>query len=147
MAGTPLSAAWGLACLGAGFRWGTLALADLEVATRLVGSTLTSGGPVVRAGMAAALVGALAGEAQVGGFRSRMWGERAASAIAIAALPPLFVASGPSDPAWREALAWALPAAGGTAAVLLAHPYALRLPRLAPVSLTAIGVVVALAAS
>jgi hypothetical protein len=147
MAGTPVGFAWGLACVGAGFRWGTLAVGDLEVATRLVGSTLTSGTPAVRAGMALALVGALAGEAQIGGLRARAWAERAAAAVAIAALAPLFVAAGPADPAWQEALRWALPAAVGTAAVLLSYPYATRLPALVPVAMTAVGVVVALLAS
>lgn len=147
MAGTPVGFSWGLACLGAGFRWGTLTLGDLEVATRLVGPTITSGPLAVRCGMAAALLGALAGEAQVAGFRARTWGERAAGAVAIAVLPPLFVATGPADPAWQEALRWALPAAAGTAAVLLAYPYASRLPGIAPIATTAAGVSVALVAS
>jgi hypothetical protein len=147
MAGSALGYSWGLACLGAGLRWGTFGLGDLEVATRLVDSTIAAGTTPVRVGMTAALVGALIGEAHVGGFRARPWGERAASAIAAAALVPIYIAPGPIDATW-PAIAWRAPAAvAATAAILVLHPVAPRIPRVVPAALTAAGVLLALVAS
>lgn len=143
MARTRLGAAWGVACLGAGLRWGTLGLGDVAVATRLNGPTVASGPLLVRIGMCAALAGAIAGEVRADGFASRTWGERAAAAAALAALVPLFVVRGPGDPHGLLPLLWAIAAVVGTVAVLLLKPFVALVPPWAPVAVAGAGVVLA----
>lgn len=118
MAGVPLGAAWGIAVVGCGIRWGTLGLADLEVATRLAGTTLTAGPPVVRIGMGLAFAAALAGEVAAAGTRSPVPVVRIAGLTAIVALVPLFVLPGPDRPLGAQGLWWGLAAAAVTAFVL-----------------------------
>jgi hypothetical protein len=128
MARTPVGIAWGVACVGAGLRWGTLSLGDVAVATRLGGPTIATGPLLVRAGMVAALVGAIAGEMQVGGFTTRTWGERAAGAAAVVVLVPLFVVRGPADPRTSLTLIWIASAAAITCIVLVGRSAADRSP-------------------
>lgn len=142
MARAPLDFAWGLACLGAGMRWGTLGLGDVAVATRLGGPTIVTGPFLVRAGMLAALAGAILGEIRVGGLHARTWGERGASAASIIALSALFLVPGPADPRSSVALLWA------TATVLLTivivgGARVLRAPGWLPSAIAAAGVVLA----
>ncbi|MCI0346537.1 MAG: hypothetical protein L0221_14000 [Chloroflexi bacterium] len=143
MARAPLGLAWGVACLGAGLRWGTLSLGDIAVATRLGGPTVVAGPLLVRAGMIAALVGAVAGEADAGGFAARAWGERAAAAAAVVALVPLFVVRGPGDPRTDLVLVWAAAAASITAVVVVLGPLARRVPAWVGPAITATGVILA----
>jgi hypothetical protein len=143
MSRTPLGLAWGVACLGAGLRWGTLGMADVAVATRLNGPTVTSGPLLVRVGMIAALAGALAGEGALDSFATRTWGERAAAAAALVALIPLFVVRGPGDPHGLLPLAWGLAAVAGTTAVLRLRPVVALVPAWGPVALAGAGVALA----
>jgi len=129
---------WGVACLGAGMRWGTLGLGDVEVATRLAGPTLAAGPLSVRIGMSAALLAAIVGESHVDGFAARTWGERAAAAVAVASLAPLFVVQGPTDPGDLNTVWWVLTSAGITALALLGRTVATHIPGWAP-SVVAVG--------
>jgi hypothetical protein len=147
LAGRPLGAAWGIACLGAGLRWGTVNLADIAVATRLAGPTVVSGSIMVKAGMATALVGALIGEAQATGFGARTWAERLASAGAIAALVPLFLVRGAADPHRLAIVWWGVLPAVGTASVLLVRPALRPVPAWVPTAVTTAGVALAVVVS
>ena len=147
VAGTPLGFAWGVACIAAGLRWGTLSLGDVGVATRVLGPTLTSGTYATRAGMAMAIAGAVLSEARVGGFLARTWGERAAASAAVAALAPLFVATGASGSVWGTAVPWAASAAVFTAGVVLLHRVALRIPAFVPIVVTSAGAMIGLMGS
>jgi hypothetical protein len=143
MAGTRLGVAWGIASLAAGLRWGALGLGDVAVATRLNGATLASGPLVVRIGMAAAAAGALLGEAQVDGLRSRTWGERAASVAALLAVIALFVVPGPGDPGTLRPVAWGAAGVAAALLVLLLSRAAGGVPFWAPVLLASFGVATA----
>lgn len=117
---------WGLACVAAGVRWGTLGVGDVQVATRLVAPTVLAGSTPVRIVSAVALAAAIVDEARQGGLRSPGVGERAAGAVALAALVPLFLAPGSGS---LVALGWwGAAAAVAGAAVLMMHPLATRLP-------------------
>ena len=142
LAGAPPGAAWGIACVGAGLRWGTLGLGDLETATRLLGSTVVAGGPVVRAGMVAALAGAVVDEARGGGLLAASWLEQAAALVAGLALVPIFVVSGPISLS-ASGGAWAAAAVGSLTATALLRPWARRLPWWLPSGLVVSGVVAA----
>jgi hypothetical protein len=146
LAGAPPGIAWGIACLGAGLRWGTFGLGELEVATRLFGPTVTSGAPVVRGAMVVALLAALVDEARDGGLVAGSWVERAASLMAIVILGPLYVVAGPAD-AWTASAWWAVAAGGGVLASLGLRPWARSLPAWAGPALAASGVVVAAVAA
>jgi hypothetical protein len=137
-AGAPLGLPWGVACLGAGLRWGTLGLGDVEVATRLAGPSLVAGPVTVRIGMSLALLAAIVGEGHVDGFTARTWGERAAAAAVVASLAPLFVVRGPTDPGDLNTVWWILTSVGVTAVVLGGRTVVTRIPRWAP-SLVAAG--------
>jgi hypothetical protein len=145
MASAPLGIAWGIACLGAGMRWGTLSLGDVAVATRLGGPTVATGPLLVRAGMIAALVAALAGEMHSGGFATATWGERAAAAGAVVVLVPLFVVRGPGDPR-TMALTWLGSAAALTCVVVVLRPLARRMPAWVPSAVAVTGVILAASA-
>jgi hypothetical protein len=140
MARAPLGIAWGIACLGAGLRWGTLSVGDIAVATRLGGPTILAGPLLVRAGMIAALAAALAGEMQGDGFTTRTWGERAAAAGAIVVVVPLFVARGPGDPTTSLPLIWALVSVALTSVVVVLRPIARRVPGWLPPAVASAGV-------
>lgn len=143
MSGSPVGSAWGVACLGGGLRWGTLSLADVEVATRLSGPTVAAGSLGVRSGMAVALIGALIGESQLDDLRSASWVRRLAAGAAIVGLVAVFVAPGPSDPLTTRTLIWGGGAAAAAAVVLALTPLARRLPPALAIVLTAMGVVMA----
>ena len=124
---------WAIACVAAGLRWGTLGLADVEAATRLIGPTVAVGNVAMRTATAVALAAGLMDEMRIGTSRSGSVAERAASAIALATLVPLFVAPGPgslTSAAWWLGAALAL----GTAAWLGSRPAA-RVPRWLPAAL------------
>lgn len=143
MARAPLGIAWGIACLGAGLRWGTLGLGDVAVATRLAGPTIVAGPLLVRAGMIAALVGAVLGEIDVGGLSVRAWGERVASSASVVALVALFLVRGPTDPRTSVALLWAAAAVVLTVVVVGGRSIRIAVPRWLPPAVAAGGVVLA----
>ena len=146
MAAAPVGAAWGLACLAAGLRWGSLDVGDLQVATRLIAPTVAAGGLATRAGMVLALAGALIGEARVDGLRARTFGERAAAMIALTALVALFCVEGPARSGVVAFGWWGLAGVVVTALVVALTPIASRLPALVPVGLVGAGMVLAGAA-
>ncbi len=155
IAGGPVGIAWGIACLGAGLRWGTTSLGDLAVATRLNGPTLVSGSAVVRAGMLVALVGAAVGEARVAGLHSRATSERTAAAIAIVTVVAVFGLAGPGEPAsllsWRPLLFgplwWCVGAFMGAALVVVLRRFAVWIPSWVPVACSVAGIASAAMAS
>lgn len=147
VSGVPVGLAWGLACVGAGMRWGTLGLGDLEVATRVAGPTVLAGPPVVRAGMIASLVACLVAESQAEGLFARAWGERGAAAIVAASLGPLFVVPGPTWPVGTDALSWAGMGVAATTVVLFGRRLFAPVPRWTAPVVAAAGVAAALAAS
>jgi hypothetical protein len=130
---------WGFAVLGAGLRWGTTGLSDLAVATRLVGSTVTSGTPAVRGAMIVALAAAILDEAQMDGL-SASWPLRAASVTALVTLAVVFIVRSSLeisiDIAW-----WALAAGAVTVATLAIRPLAKRLPPWVPTVVAGMAVV------
>lgn len=137
---------WGIACAGAGLRWGSFAVGDVETATRLFGASVVAGAPLTRIGMTAALAGALVDEAKRAGLRSDSWVERAAALAAAVALVPLFLVEGPSrDPVL--AATWGLAAAGALLAVLALQPIARRLPTWLPLPIVVGGVAAAVVAA
>lgn len=144
--GGPVGAAWAVACLGAGLRWGSLGFGDVETATRLLGPTVLAGPPLVRAGMALALIAAVAGEAGIGDVAAGPPLRRAAGVAAALALVPLFVVTGPIDLA-TSAVAWVGATAAVIGALLAARPLASSLPVWAPVAGAALGVSVAVLAA
>jgi hypothetical protein len=135
-------AAWGLACLGAGLRWGSLGIGDVETATRLFGATVVTGGVTARAGMAAVLVGAVVDEARRGGLWGDTWVERGAALVAGATLAPLFLVEGPVQRPWVVG-SWAVAAAAVVVTALGLHPVARRLPAWVPGLAVVAGIVVA----
>ncbi|MEX2395206.1 MAG: hypothetical protein WD826_12090, partial [Actinomycetota bacterium] len=82
VAGAELNVAWGIAVIGAAMRWGTLSLADVAVATHLVGPSMSAGPVLVRAGLITALGAAVVGEWRAARWETRNWGERLAAAAA-----------------------------------------------------------------
>jgi hypothetical protein len=142
LAGAPPGLAWGFACVGAGLRWGTLGLGDLETATRLLGASVFAGGAVVRVAMGAALVGAVVDEARRGDLLGGSGVERSASIAAGVALVPTFLAAGPVG-LGASSLPWAVGALAAVAAVVLLQPLARRVPWWAPTALVVAGAVAA----
>jgi hypothetical protein len=142
MAGTPVGAAWGIACLAVGLRWGTTSLGEVTVATRVAGPTILAGPALVRIGVVIALAGAILDETNARGLREGLWIHRAAAGIAIAALVPLFVVRGPADPRSALPLLWGGAAAAAALAVLLVSVLRRRLPTAVPILLSSAGVVV-----
>lgn len=131
--------AWGIACVGAGLRWGTFAVADLETATRLFGATVIAGAPAARVGMTVAFAGAVVDEARRGGLRSDSWVDRGAALTASVTLVPLFLVEGASrDPVL--AAVWATVAVGTLLTALVLHPIAQRVPAWAPLPVVVAGV-------
>lgn len=142
--GTAPGLAWGIACLGAAARWGTMTLADVESATRIFGPTVASGGPAVRWGMTAGLVAAVVSEARTDGLRARSWPERVAALAALAALVALYCVPGPGDPAVLTSLGlWALAGAALVAVTLALGRAAAAAPGWAPPVVAAVGLLVA----
>jgi hypothetical protein len=142
--GRPVGMAWGVACIGAGVRWGTLGLGDVEAATRLLGPTVLSGGVIVRGGMAAALVAAVAGESRIDGLRAYAWPERVVAVVALVALAAAFVVEGPAGSGPGPSLgAWAVAGVVLAGVVLAAAPLARRLPAWAAPIVAVAGVVAA----
>ena len=143
--GRPPSLAWGIACLGAGARWGTVSLAGVESAVRMFGPTVLSGLPTVRAGMILAAASALCSEARIDGLRATAWAERTAALVATITVVALYGVPGPGDPNVLASLAWW--AVAGAAAVTITlglTRYVVRLPVwLLPLTATA-GVMLAL---
>jgi hypothetical protein len=127
VAGERIGAAWGIATIGVGLRWGTQSLGDLEVATRVAGASLVAGTPLVRAGLGVAFAAALLEEAGGDGLVGGSWAPRAASLIALAALVPSFCVRGPLGGVAADVSWWAAGAVVLTGAVLLAR----RLVRMA----------------
>lgn len=144
-AGAPVGVTWGIACLGAGLRWGTTSLGDVAVATRLSGPTVAAGPFVVRAGMIAALLGAVLDEIRGGGLRAEAWDQRAAAGISLVALVALYLVRGPADPSSSLPVLWGGLAAAGAAVALQVHPVVRPMPALVPVALVAGGITLAVA--
>jgi hypothetical protein len=142
VAGAPPGLAWGIAFMGAGLRWGTLGLGDLETATRLLGASVLAGGGLVRVSMAAALVGAVVDESARGDLLAGSFAERSATLVAGVALVPAFLVAGPvrSGP---SSIAWGLAGLGVVATLLLAGPIVRRIPRWLPSALVGAGVLLA----
>ncbi len=140
--GVPPGAAWAVACIGAGMRWGTFGLGDLETATRLLGPTVVSGEPAVQIGMTVALIAAVLEEAAGGGIQNGSWPERGAALVAGVVLVPLFLVGGPGR-LGASAGPWAAAAVVVLGAALLLRPLARRIPPWVPVALAAAGVVLA----
>lgn len=133
--------AWGIACVGAAMRWGALSIGDVEVATRLLGASALAGPVAVKAGLAFALVAAVASEASMDGLRARTIPQQAAAVAALVAIVPLFVIRGGTNLAVPR---WVVASGVIAAVVAAATPYARRVPRwVAPVVASA-GVVVAM---
>lgn len=137
--------AWGVACVAAALRWGSLGLGDLQAGTRLVAPTLAAGSAVLIAGSAVVLAAAVLEEAAGGGLRSRSVPESAAAAIALVVLVPLYVAPGLGEPTLPLSLAWWTAAAALLAALVLTGGEAARrlpgwaLPVLAVAGTIAVG--------
>lgn len=138
--GVPLGPAWGLACLGAGLRWGSLGLADVQAATGLLGPTLGAGPPLVVAGAGVMLAAAALEEAAGDGLRARALPVRAASGAALLALVPAFCAPGWGGSSVLVTLAWWLAGAAALGALALsASGLARRVPGWAPAAAAAAG--------
>lgn len=146
LSGGPVGAAWALACLGAGLRWGSLGLGDVQTATRLLGPTVLAGPLLVRAGMALALVAAVSGEARIGDAADGPVMRRAAAVVAVLGLVPLYVVTGPIDLA-GSAAPWAAATAAVMGALLAARPLVAKLPGWVPVAVAAAGVTLAVLAA
>jgi hypothetical protein len=144
----PVDLAWGIACLGAGLRWGTFSIGDIEVATRLFGPTVVSGSFAVRVGMGVALSAAVLGECRTRGFRATSWSARAAAAAAVLVLVPVFVVGGtrPEEPI-AASFKWAAGAVTVAVALVVLEPVARRLPSWFPSVAAAVGVLLAGAAA
>lgn len=143
VAGAPIGLTWAIACVGAGVRWGTLGVADLETATRLLGPSVVTGSVPVRAGMILAAAAAVVDEAAADGLRATSWVERSAAVVAAVTLAALFLVVGPTDLS-ESALPWAAATAGVVTAIVVLAPFAGRVPYAARVSAAALGVVIPL---
>ncbi len=132
---------WGLACVAATMRWGTLSVGDVEVSTRLAGPTLLSGTSPVQAAMAIALAGALLDEARIDGLRSGSRAEQAAAVLASVALVGLFLTGGPLEPFIEAVGGWATAAAIVAVCTLFTSKIAKRIPAWAPLAIAAAGLV------
>lgn len=140
--GAPLSLGWGIAVLGAGVRWGTIGLAGIESATRVVGPTIAAGTVVVRVGMITALVAAVVSEAASGGLRAVSLPERAAAFLALMTLVAVFCVPGPGSPQLLSSLGWwAGSGAVAVALCLVAGGLAARMPGWVMPALAAAGCV------
>lgn len=140
--GVAPGAAWAVACIGAGMRWGTFGLGDLETATRLLGPTVSAGAPGVRIGMTLALLAAVVEEAATGDLLDGSWPLRGASLVAGVALVPVFLVGGPSRLS-ASGLGWAVWTVGVLGAIVLLRPFARRIPPWAPMAAAAAGAVFA----
>jgi hypothetical protein len=141
VSGSSMGVGWGLACVAATMRWGTLSLGDVEVSTRLAGPTLLSGTSPVRASMAIALAGALLDEARIDGLRSGSRAEQVAAALASIALVALFLTGGPLEPFIEAVGGWATAAVIVALVTLFASRIAKRIPAWVPLVLGAAGLV------
>lgn len=137
IAGTSPGIAWGVATLGAGLRWGTYSLGDLESATRLLGPTVAAGSWLVRAGMIAVLVGAVLDETRRADWSSS-WLSTAAGIAAGVSLVPAFIVPGPGD-APTSAVSWAAAAAGLLVVGIVVRPITRRLPWWLPSLIVGVG--------
>lgn len=133
--------AWGLAVLGAGLRWGTFGLGDIESATRLVGPTVAAGSIFVRAGMIAVLAGAVLDESRRFGVVEGSWMSIGAAVTAAVSLVPAFIVSGPGD-VLASALSWGAGAGGVICAAVALRPVMRRLPWWLPLLLVSSGLTV-----
>lgn len=141
----PPGLAWGIACLGAGARWGVVSLAGIESAVRMFGPTVLVGLPIVRAGMTVAAVAALCSEARIDGLRAASWAERASALVALIVLVAAFAAPGPGEPSIAASLLWwALAGAGAVVLTLTLTRYVARLPMWLPAVVSGVGVMMAL---
>jgi hypothetical protein len=113
--GSPPGFAWGIVCLGAGVRWGTVSAADVEVTSRIFGPSVAAGPVAVRVALSLALAAALVSESRIDGLRAQSWAERCAALLALLALVGLLCAPGPGHPQLNRSLAWW--AVAGVAAV------------------------------
>lgn len=140
--GRPPGIAWGLALLGAGFRWGTLSFGDLQAATRAFGPTLTTGGVLDVVGAGLALAGALLEESASDGLRRTDPVERSAAALTLLALIPAYLAPGIGEPTLLASVGWwaASGVAVASVVLLIARPV-LRVPQWVPPAVTVAGVV------
>ena len=146
--GSPPGYAWAVLCLGAGARWGTLSLSDVETAARVFGPAGAAGSPLVHAGMAAALAGAVLSEARIDGLRSSAWATRTASFVAILAMVGLAAGPGPGRTSLNGSLAWwAGAGVAGVALTLALSRTARRLPAWVPPLAAAAGIAASLIAS
>jgi hypothetical protein len=127
--GSPPGFAWGVVCLGAGARWGTLSAADVGVSARTFGPGVATGPLAVRAGLCVALLAALVSESRIDGLRAEPWAERLAAAIALLSLVALLLAPGAGGLRIGPSLGvWAIAGAGVVAACLGLSAQAKRAP-------------------
>ncbi len=140
--GSSPDVAWGIACLGAGLRWGTTTLADVQAATRLLGPTVATGSPLLVVGSVLLLAAALL-ELSRRPLRTAPPVARAATVAALVVLIPMYCAPGPggADP-WVVLGWWTGAGIGLALAALLLRPLAARLPAASLVALAAAGILV-----
>ena len=143
--GVAPGAAWAIACVGAGMRWGTFGLGDLETATRLLGPTVVSGAPALRIAMTVALLAAVVEEAAAGGVLKGSWPARGAALVAGVVLVPVFLVGGPSRLS-GSGVAWAASTVLVLGAAVLLGPLARRFPPWSPIVVAAAAVLLAGAA-
>jgi len=146
--GEPPGYAWGVLCLGAGARWGTLSLGDVETAARIFGPAAAAGSFAVRVGTGVAIGAALLSEARIDGLRSSSWATRAASLAAILAIVGITAAPGPGRSGLTESIVWWAAAGVVVLVITLALARAARrVPAWVPPAAAAVGVAAALIAS
>jgi hypothetical protein len=143
---SPPGYAWGVLCLCAGARWGTLSLGDVETAARIFGPT--PGPVVVRAGMILAVGAAVLSEARIDGLRSASWATRAAALAAALCVVAVAVAPGPGRTSVRPSLiSWTVAGVVLVAATLALSVVARRLPAWVPGLAAAVGITIVLTVS
>jgi hypothetical protein len=147
ISGSSTGVGWGVACLAAGLRWGTISLGDVEVATRLAGPTLQTGAFALRIGMAVAFGAALIDEARIAGLRSDSRAEQGAAIVALVALVALFGVAGPQEPFATALGRWAAGTALLVAVVLGAGRAMGRVPAWVPTIPAVAGLVVSVLAT
>lgn len=146
--GSPPGFAWGIVCLGAGARWGTLSASDVEVSARTFGPSVATGPLAVRAGLCVALLAALVSESRIDGLRAESWAERLAAAIALLSLVVLLLAPGAGGSRIGPPLGvWAVAGAAIVTACLGLSARAKRAPGWLSPAAAAVAVVFALVLS
>jgi hypothetical protein len=135
LGGRPVGLAWALAIMAAAVRWGTISVADIFAASRVLGPAVAVEPFVTAVGCGVALGAALAEESALDGLRSPDWPQRTAAAAVLLCLVAMLAAPGPGAGLPLSLVVWIGTAALGTWIVLVASPLARRIPSWAPVAL------------